>query len=457
MTALRRLSDRARSALPLLTLIAIACGCGGGHAPSALPHAEGLQARKRAITLPQYVIVLVQENRSVDNLFQTQPGVDTQNFGRDSHHKRIPLAMVDLNVQYDCDHSHISFVADVTVGFDTEHCGKNAPPDRAYAYVDPSQITQYTALATQYAFADEVLQTSEGASFPAHLYLVAATSGNPGSNLNISEDGAGHHPDDFAPQRPAGCNAPPGSTDATIDMTSKFPGINGAQIFPCLTAPTIFDELDTAQISWKYYTPSVNSLWTAPYAFQSLYQNDQAKVIVPETTVLSDIQNGTLAQVSYVIPSSRNSDHPKTGTGGPTWVASVVNALGTSSYWNECAVIVVWDDWGGWYDHVKFRHPATHPGDPYEYGFRVPLLAIGPFAKPGYVDHTPRDFTAIPHFIEDVYGLASLGQLDAQTDDLFSLFNFGNPARKYKWIPTGRVTIKGLIARPPDTTPIDSE
>jgi phospholipase C len=189
-----------------------------------------------------------------------------------------------------------------------------------------------------------------------------------------------------------------------------------------------------------------------------LYQNDKANVIVPETTILSDIQNGHLAQVSYVIPSGHNSDHPGKGnTGGPTWVASVVNALGTSQYWSRCAIIVVWDDWGGWFDHVAYRHPASSPVDPYEYGLRVPLLAIGPSAKSNFVDHGQRDFSSIPHFVEDVFGLSSLGQLDAQTDDLFSLFNFGGQPRKFTPIPTGNVTIKGLMNRPPDLTPVDDD
>jgi phospholipase C len=241
-------------------------------------------------------------------------------------------------------------------------------------------------------------------------------------------------------------------------MTTAFPGVEGNRIFPCINPLTIFNELDSAHISWKYYAPSPNFIWVAPNVILSLYQNDQADIITPETTILSDIQNGQLSHVSFVIPRYKNSDHPGMYVnGGPTWVASVVNALGASQYWNQCAVIVVWDDWGGWYDHVAYRHPASNAVDPYEYGLRVPLLAIGPFAKSNYVDHTQRDFTAIPHFIEDVYGLASLGQLDAQTDDLFTLFNFGGAPRKFTRIPTGNVTIKSLISLPPDSTPIDSE
>ena len=442
------MSRSVKFALFALATIALA-GCSGGHATPGLPAVPASQVRRDDKSqMPRYVIVMVQENRTVDNLFQTQPGVDTQSFGFDSHNNRIPLTQINLGAPFSCQHTHASFVTEVTAGFDLATCGAKAPPDAAFSYVNPSNITQYTALASQYAFADHVFQSNEGPSLPAHLYLIAATSGTPGSHFNISEnDGS-----------PAGCNAPTGTTVATIDMTSSFPGIENNPIFPCINPLTIFNELDSARISWKYYTPSVNSVWTAPYAVQSLYQNDRSNVIVPETTILSDIQQSRLAQVSYVIPSNKDSDHPGQGSGGPTWVASVVNALGNSRYWDECAVIVVWDDWGGWYDHVAFTHPSSNPSDPYEYGLRVPLIAIGPFAKSNFVDHTPRDFSAIPHFIEDVYGLQSLNALDSQTDDLFNLFNFQHGhARTFTPIPTGNVTIKSLINRKPDPTPIDSD
>ena len=442
-------------ALSLCAVATIAAGCGGGRTVAAVPNSAGLTVSRATVTLPQYVIVMVQENRTVDNLFQKQPGVDTQSFGFDSHHNRITLQRIPLGTDIDCDHRHKGFVEDVTQGFDVPYCGSGVGPTAAFSYVDPADITQYTALATQYAFADHVLQSNEGDSYPAHIYLIAATSGSPGSHWNIAENGAG--PFDKV-RYPQGCNSPPGKQITTIDMTSAWPGNEGHPIYPCIDPVTIFNELDDAHISWKYYTPSVDSIWNSPYAIKSLYQNDQANVIVPETTVLADIQKGHLAHVSYVIPSGHNSDHPSIGdTGGPTWVASVVNALGTSKYWDQCAIIVVWDDWGGWYDHVAFRHPASNPVDPYEYGFRVPLLAIGPFARSNWVDHTPRDFASIPHFIEDIYGLGSLGHLDAQTDDLFSLFNFGSTARKFTPIATGNVTIKGLISRPPDLSPVDSD
>jgi phospholipase C len=445
-----------RFALVCCALAAIAAGC-GGHIAASPPTGASVRAHRPARnTLPNYVIVMVQENRTVDNLFQKQPGADTQNYGIDSHNNKIPLTKIPLQSPIDCDHSHHAFVVDVTQGFDIPYCGANAPPDAAFSYVRPSDVTQYRALASQYAFADEVMQSNEGPSLPAHIYLIAATTGSPGSNWNLA-DAFGSRADSLGDSHPSGCDAKPGKRDLQIDMTSAFPGVEGNPIFPCITPLTILDELDSAHISWKYYTPNVDGRWTAPYMIQSLYVNDKANVITPETTVLSDIQNGNLAQVSYVIPSCNNSDHSGCGNGGPKWVASVVNALGASQYWSQCAIIVVWDDWGGWYDHVALRHPASNPVDPYEYGLRVPLIAIGPYARSNFVDHTPRDFAAIPHFIEDVYGLASLGQLDAQTDDLFTMFTFGGSPRKFTPIPTGNVTIKSLIARPPDPSPIDSE
>lgn len=429
--------------------VALAGGCEAHNAAVPVPGAAAARVKHSAPALPLYVIVMVQENRTVDNLFQTQPGVDTQNYGYDSHQKRVMLAETDLGGRYSCSHSHSAFVKAATQGFDLENCGE-APPDEPFSYVNPSDIKPYTALATQYAFADEVLQSNEGPSFPAHLYLIAATSGTPGSHWNIADEDFQH--------MAAGCSAPPNQKAPTIDMKSDFPGIEGHPIFPCIDPLTIFNELDSAHISWKYYTPNPDFIWTAPYAVRSLYENDKSNVIVPEKTILSDIENLRLARVSYVIPSYGNSDHPGLGNkGGPAWVASVVNALGASPYWSKCAVIVVWDDWGGWYDHVAYRHPAGKPTDPYEYGFRVPLLAIGPYAKSNFVDHTQRDFAAIPHFIEDVYGLSSLNQLDSKTDDLFSLFNFDDAPRRFTPIPTGNVTIKSLLNAPPDTRPVDSE
>ncbi len=83
----------------------------------------------------------------------------------------------------------------------------------------------------------------------------------------------------------------------------------------------------------------------------------------PETSIFTDITNGTLPAVSWLVPDNQNSDHPDNPPAaepdtGPSWVASVVNAVGASSAWNTTAIVVIWDDWGGFYDH-KNRRSST--------------------------------------------------------------------------------------------------
>jgi phospholipase C len=143
--------------------------------------------------------------------------------------------------------------------------------------------------------------------------------------------------------------------------------------------------------------------------------------------------------VSWVIPSGTNSDHAGStdNTGGPSWVASIVNAIGNSSYWANTAIIVTWDDWGGWYDHVpppKVIDDGTSWGSGYVYGFRVPLIVISPYAKPAYISHINHDFGSILNLIEEAFGLSSLGYADAYADDLSDCFNYSQTPLTFKTI-----------------------
>jgi phospholipase C len=96
-----------------------------------------------------------------------------------------------------------------------------------------------------------------------------------------------------------------------------------------------------------------------------------------------------------------------------------VNAVGNSSYWANTAIIITWDDWGGWYDHVS--PPIINS---YEYGFRVPMIVVSPYARPAYISHVPHDFGSIVKFVESTFGLQSLGYADAPADDLSDCFDF---------------------------------
>ena len=210
------------------------------------------------------------------------------------------------------------------------------------------------------------------------------------------------------------------------------------------------DLLDAKNVSWKYYTPEPYFLWTGPDAISHIrYGADWANVSIPETNVFSDIAQGHLPTVSWVIPTGANSDHANTlSNTGPSWVADVVNAIGASQYWKNTAIFVTWDDWGGWYDHVK---PPIY--DSYDLGFRVPLIVISPYAKAAYVSHTQHEFGSILHFIEEQFGLGSLGYTDARADDFSDCFNFSQTPLNYRPVPTA-YSARQLMARwhaePPD-------
>ncbi len=150
-------------------------------------------------------------------------------------------------------------------------------------------------------------------------------------------------------------------------------------------------------------------------------------MIVGPPQVLTDIANHQLPAVSWVTPNSGYSDHPHGGSGGPSWVASIVNAIGGSSYWSNTAIIVTWDDWGGFYDHVpppQVINDGKSWGSGYVYGFRVPLIVISAYAKPAYISHVNHDFGSILTFVEQSLGVPSLGYADAHSDNLSDCFDF---------------------------------
>ena len=136
-------------------------------------------------------------------------------------------------------------------------------------------------------------------------------------------------------------------------------------------------------ISWKYYTPawqgSTGAIWNAFLAIGPVFKKSSewnAHISQPETSIFNDISAGTLPAMSWLIPDGINSDHPAYPSDtGPSWVASVVNAVGESRYWKNTAIIIVWDDWGGFYDPVK-PPPLDQQGGP---GFRVPAIVVSPY------------------------------------------------------------------------------
>jgi len=148
-----------------------------------------------------------------------------------------------------------------------------------------------------------------------------------------------------------------------------------------------------------------------------------------------------LRSVSWVIPTGANSDHAHVNDGGgPSWVSAIVNAIGNSStcdgnrgYWDDTAIVIAWDDWGGWYDHVQPTFLAQPEGD-YQYGFRVPMVFVSAYTPAGYINNERHDFGSILRFIEHNFGIkeGALNFADARaTNELAGFYDIGKAPRKF--------------------------
>ncbi len=162
-----------------------------------------------------------------------------------------------------------------------------------------------------------------------------------------------------------------------------------------------------------------------------------------------------------MIPSGQDSDHAGTsGLTGPSWVASIVNAIGNSAYWANTAIFITWDDWGGWYDHVPPPQVlqganCVQWGCGYIYGFRVPLIVVSPYAKAQHISSVQHDFGSILKFIETTFSLPSLGYADAAADDLSDCFDFNQTPLQFQTIPSAQNAQYFLNDKTPATDPDD--
>jgi phospholipase C len=136
-----------------------------------------------------------------------------------------------------------------------------------------------------------------------------------------------------------------------------------------------------------------------------------------------DIRTGKLPQVCWIVPGFRDSEHPPENIQtGMNYVTRLVNAIMNSHYWNDCAIIITWDDYGGFYD--DFPPPSV---DQYGYGLRVPALVISPYSRGGHVIHTRYDFTSPLKLIETKFGLSPLTPRDGASNTMLECFDFSQP------------------------------
>jgi phospholipase C len=478
-----------------------------------------LVAAHAQITHFQHIIVVFQENRTPDNLFyalctnfpcstnpnNTQYNIKTTNWlDKTSSTGFTQPTGVALANGYDLDHSHTGWKNECDLNANTNQCRMDGAalthPNRgAFVFVNNTVdakhpkgiLAPYLTLATTYGWANFMFQTNQGPSFPAHQYIFGGTSARDGAG-----DAAGRFISENFKGGPAGCYAKDGETTKIIDSAGTetlFTIDYATGTDTCFTGrQTMADLLDGAGIGWKYYSTKGGgadgggSIWTAPDAIQAICQPDNAHqnclgtewknhVDLNPSDVLTALAPGTngcsLQGVSWVIPTGANSDHPGESSGGPAWVASIVNALGNSTctdtingqaltYWQDTAVVITWDDFGGWYDHVP---PSILPSPEggYQLGFRVPLIFVSAYTPAGYINNSKHDFGTILRFIEHNFALGegALGFADSRgnqpLNELSGFYSLGKRPRKFAQTPTTKTALDFINDKTPPEDPDD--
>ena len=446
-------------------------GCSSNSVPAGGAQ-NALPAVRQTSPRIKNVIVIIQENRSLENFFAGYPGADAPASGCALAQRRgklgsgsgcppgdvsVPLHETTFEEnQGDLPHDWGSSMTDWNAGrmdgFDRGLPGSNQ--HAAYTYIDRPEIRPYWTMARRYVLADQMFPTEFGGSFTGHLTLVAGTDDiKPPSKAEV----------DFPTAGPDDCDSPPGTTTSYL-LSDPYRKIRYSGPFPCFDQfNTMAQVLDGAGVSWKFYAFTLldAGMWEPFEAIKyvrygSDWNND---IVAPQTKVLSDARHRRLASVSWVTPTEVDSDHPAAHSDrGPSWVAAVVNAVGTSSYWPTSAIIVTWDDWGGFYDN------AAPPQLDYRgLGIRVPCLIISPYAKHGYVSHVQYEYGSILRFIEEVNGIpagsigpVSLGYTDGRAASLDDAFDFTQKPRKFSKIPS-KYPPAYFLHEPPSNAPLDTQ
>jgi phospholipase C len=416
---------------PLCALaVAISLGACSLSSPSPVPFAGPGNIASPLTTTGsgkiQHVVIIVQENRSVNNMFQGFPGADTVPEGKNSTGKTIKLQPVSLATQYVIDHSAAAMFAacngtgklpgtDCRMdGFDQEE-SFGGPANPEYVYVPHDESKPYWDMAHEWSLGTRFFPSQLDESFVSHQYIIA---GQAQGSVDL-------------PYGYWGCDGGPSDTVTTLTQKRTY----GPQQVACFDYTTLGDELDSAKLSWKFYTSQINSddgggEWSAYQAVKHIREGPDWKtdIITPQKQFLKDVPNGKLANVTWITPTCVDSDHVNCGGGyGPSWVTSLVNTVGESKFWDSTAIFVFWDDWGGLYD------PIAPPMEDYDgLGMRTGLLVISPYAKKNHISKLQYEHGSILRFAEDVFGLGRLAASDARANSpAADCFDFSQPPRAF--------------------------
>jgi phospholipase C len=371
--------------------------------------------QKTDLSQIQHFVFIIKENRSFDSYFGTfEPPPYGTTTATISTGLVVPLGHLPDVLPRDLGHTGGGIFTAMDWGrmddFDISlGCSLNGD-NLCLSQLTQQDIPNYFSYATNFVLADQMFSSVASASFTNHLYTVGAQSAGA---MNNPAGGA----------KTWGCDSAPGTLVQVMNLAGDF-----FEQFPCFDFQTLADSLQAQGISWTYYSPGQNQSgyqWNALDAINHIRNGLLwGTNIAPDTQFVNDAA-GTLPAVSWLVTNEADSEHPPNSScGGENWTVTQLNAIMNGPNWNSTAVFVTWDDFGGFYDHVG---PPASP-DEYPVGPRVPLLIISPYAIPGYISHTPYEYSSFLKIVEERFQLAPLTDRDAAANDMLDTFNFGqNP------------------------------
>jgi phospholipase C len=433
--------------LVLLVAAAVAAvllaGCAGSP-PSAqtLVHTWRSHPERRletGIHKIKHVVIVTQENRSFDSYFGRFPGADgiPMRGGRSitcapTGQGTCQRPYVDhSDVNGGGPHGHQGEVTDYNHGqmngfvladraaqhqcknMTDPACSGTTTPD-AMGYHTRSDIPNYWRYAHAYTLQDHMFSSTNSWSLPSHLYGVSGWSAQCSSGT-----------------KPNSCHS-----DQRLVMPNGPSGYVGSR--PKRHPKRLYAWTDLtylmhrSHVSWGYYVtrgtqpdcsdgdavtcklpeqgPRTPGVWNPLPSFATVQADHQLRNIRAVSQFRRQAHAGRLPAVSWVVPADQVSEHPPQKVSlGQSYVTGLVNAVMSGPDWKSTAIFLTWDDWGGFYDHV--RPPSV---DGQGYGFRVPGIVISPYARHGYVDHQTLSADAYNRFIEDDFLHGA--RLDPRTD-----------------------------------------
>lgn len=359
----------------------------------------------------KHVVFVLLENRTFDTVFGRFPGADGATTAHDATLGTFPLPHAPAFGWHDVDHEYGNVLAGVNGGkMDgfSRNNGANENGDlAAFWQYDRQDIPNFWRYAQTFTLGDHMFSSILGPTFPNHLASVAAQSGgivtNPQNN----------------PALGWGCDSSPQSYTQKVG-----PGGQLQRAGTCFTFPTLANELQRAHVSWGYYAaapPDLGYLFSALDAIKSIRKTGLwTQHVKSQTTFEADARAGRLPAFSWLTPTYLVSSHPPFSIcASENWFVDQVNAVMRGPDWDSTAIYLVWDDFGGYYDHVP--PPKV---DAVGLGPRVPFLVISPYARRGYVTHTTYSFESILKSAEELFNVPPLTARDRRANDTFDAFDF---------------------------------